>query len=105
VRKLQNQCGGAVVLKGAGSLSCAGGVVHLCDKGNPGMAVGGMGDVLSGICGAFLAQGLVPEHAARLAVYVHALSADKVTQEQGEIGLFASDLCRVLPKVINCKYE
>ncbi|MCP4597439.1 NAD(P)H-hydrate dehydratase [Neptuniibacter sp.] len=105
VRMLQNLCGGAVVLKGAGSLSCAGGVVHLCDKGNPGMAVGGMGDVLSGICGAFLAQGLVPEHATRLAVYVHALSADKVTQEQGEIGLFASDLCRVLPKVINCKYE
>ena len=105
VRALQQICGGAVVLKGAGSLSCSGNNIHLCDKGNPGMAVGGMGDVLSGICGAFLAQGLEPEDAARLAVYVHALSADGVVQEQGEIGLFASDLCRFIPKVINCKYD
>lgn len=105
VEQLQNRLGGSVVLKGAGSLVCAGEAVYLCNAGNPGMAVGGMGDVLSGICGAFMAQGLSPELAARLAVYVHARSADKIVEKQGERGLLASDLFAAIPGVINGKYE
>lgn len=105
VEALQQQCGGSVVLKGAGSLVSAGEVLYLCDAGNPGMAVGGMGDVLSGICGAFLAQGLSPENAARLAVFVHATAADRVTARQGEIGLIASDLFDAIPGVLNSQYE
>lgn len=103
--QLQSRCGGAVVLKGAGSLSTAGKTVSLCNKGNPGMAVGGMGDVLSGICGAFLCQGLDTEDAAAMAVYVHATAADLIAEDQGEIGLLPSDLCKVIPRVINNRDE
>ncbi|WP_415901913.1 NAD(P)H-hydrate dehydratase [Neptuniibacter sp. QD29_5] len=105
VERLQQICGGSVVLKGAGSLVSAGEVVYLCDAGNPGMAVAGMGDVLSGICGALLTQGLSPENAARLAVFIHAKAADYVVKQQGEIGLIASDLFDAIPRVINSKYE
>ena len=105
VERLQRFCGGAVVLKGAGSLVSAGDVNYLCSAGNPGMAVGGMGDVLSGICGALLAQGLTPENAARIGVYIHATAADQVAQQHGEIGLLASDLFLAISKVINSKYE
>ncbi len=101
VMALQQICGGAVVLKGAGSLSCAGEVVHLCDAGNPGMSVAGMGDVLSGICGALLAQGLVAEDAARLGVYIHASAADRVATQRGERGILASDLFLEINQVIN----
>lgn len=101
IEKLQKVCGGAVVLKGAGSVSSAGDAIHLCNAGNPGMAVAGMGDVLSGVCGAFLAQGLTAEDALRLAVYVHASSADAVVAVQGERGLLASDLMPMLMKIIN----
>lgn len=103
VKQLQQLTGGTVVLKGAGSLVSSGEVIHLCDAGNPGMAVGGMGDVLSGIGGACLAQGLVTEDAARIAVYIHAKAADKVVEKQGEIGLLASDLCKQIPSVVNNK--
>jgi NAD(P)H-hydrate epimerase len=69
------------------------------------MAVGGRGDVLFGICGAFLCQGMPAEQAARLAVYAHACAADRVAMQQGEIGLLASDVSQQLPKVINAEYE
>ncbi|WP_420599195.1 NAD(P)H-hydrate dehydratase [Neptuniibacter sp.] len=105
VLELQSKCGGTVILKGAGSLSTGGSTISLCDKGNPGMAVGGMGDVLSGICGAFMCQGLSAEVAAKMAVYVHAAAADEITAVQGEIGLIPSDLCKVLPRVINKRNE
>lgn len=99
--KLQQFCGGAVVLKGAGSLISAGEAIYLCDAGNPGMATAGMGDVLSGICGAFMAQGLTAEISARLAVYVHAVAADRLADTYGEVGLAASDLLRIIPRIIN----
>lgn len=105
VERLQRASGGSVVLKGAGSLVNAGDVSYLCDAGNPGMAVGGMGDVLSGICGAFMAQGLSSEVAAQLAVFVHAKAADSIVNQQGEIGLIASDLFQMIPRVINRQYE
>lgn len=104
VRKLQQRCGGSVVLKGAGSLVCAGDQVYLCDKGNPGMAVAGMGDLLAGICGAMLAQKMSLEEAAQIAVYIHAAAGDYAVKMQGEIGLMASDLCAALPRVINSKH-
>lgn len=97
---LQARFGGTLVLKGAGSLSCDGDAIHLCSAGNPGMAVGGMGDVLSGIAGAMLAQGLDGIDAARIAVYVHAKAADRATQK-GQRGLQATDLLAELPKIVN----
>jgi NAD(P)H-hydrate epimerase len=60
--------------------------------GNPGMASGGMGDVLCGVVGGLVAQGLTAAEAARLGVYLHGASADRAAMEGGEIGLVASDV-------------
>ncbi|GGC11520.1 bifunctional NAD(P)H-hydrate repair enzyme Nnr [Marinobacterium zhoushanense] len=101
VRELQNRYGGTVVLKGAGTLSCDGDVIHLCSDGNPGMATAGMGDVLSGVIGALLAQRLAPLDAARIGVLVHARAADLCAQRLGARGLLATDLLNTLPLAIN----
>lgn len=101
VEQLQRYCGGAVLLKGAGSVSTAGGDIHLCSAGNPGMAVGGMGDLLSGICASLRAQGLSAEDALRLAVYIHATAADRTASEQGQRGILASDLLLPISKIVN----
>ena len=105
VRALQHRYGGVVVLKGAGTLTFDGDVIHLCSDGNPGMASGGMGDVLAGIIGALMAQGLKPVDAARLGVYAHAQAADLCAANQGEIGLLATDLITRLPYILNAKEE
>ncbi|MDZ7782990.1 MAG: NAD(P)H-hydrate dehydratase [Halioglobus sp.] len=92
VETLQRRFGGVIVLKGNGSLIAAeGGEVLLSDYGNPGMASGGMGDVLSGVLGALLAQGLAPLEAAALGVCLHGAAADRAAVD-GQRGLAASDL-------------
>lgn len=96
VRTLQQKTGAVCLLKGAGSLlACpndAGAVVDVCVEGNPGMASGGMGDVLTGVILGLLAQGMNAENAARLAVCVHGEAADRQAQAHGERGLLATDL-------------
>jgi len=96
VKKIQDQYGGVCVLKGAGSLIADAKNIFVDTTGNPGMASGGMGDVLSGMIGALLAQGLSSMEAAKLAVYVHGEAADAIAAESGERGMLASDL---LPKI------
>jgi NAD(P)H-hydrate epimerase len=64
------------------------------------MASGGMGDVLAGILGGLLAQGLSTAGASRLGTYLHGAVADHVAAEQGEIGLLASDLIGGLPAAL-----
>ena len=91
VRELQRRYGGVVVLKGNGSLVASSERVGVSDYGNPGMASGGMGDVLSGVLGALLAQGLAPADAASLGVCAHGAAAD-IAAEEGVRGLIASDL-------------
>lgn len=76
VRQLQKTFGGVIVLKGNGSLICDGDQVELCRAGNPSMAKGGMGDVLTGTIASLLAQGLSLFDAACCGVYLHAHSAD-----------------------------
>ncbi|WP_415230652.1 NAD(P)H-hydrate dehydratase [Psychromonas sp.] len=100
VRRLQSIYGGIVILKGAGSLICDGKQTFLANVGNPGMASGGMGDVLSGIIGGLLAQGLNSLDAARLSVCIHGDAADLAAQ-QGERGLLASDLFSYIRKLVN----
>lgn len=90
-RALQQRLGGVAVLKGNGSLVCSDRHLLLSDSGNPGMASGGMGDVLSGVIGALLAQGLSPEDAAALGVCLHGTAGD-LAAEDGQRGLLASDL-------------
>ena len=91
VSALQQRYGGVVILKGNGSLITDGRDILLSDYGNPGMASGGMGDVLSGVIGALLAQHLSPLEAAALGVCLHGAAADIAAQE-GQRGLVATDL-------------
>ncbi|VAW59295.1 NAD(P)H-hydrate epimerase / ADP-dependent (S)-NAD(P)H-hydrate dehydratase, partial [hydrothermal vent metagenome] len=79
---LQLKFGGYVLLKGAGSLlQSANERVQLCAYGNPGMAVAGMGDVLSGVIGALLAQGYTPALACQLGVCIHSIAGDMAAQQ------------------------
>lgn len=124
VKRLQHQLGGHILLKGSGSLLCyakptassfaqpsghsnsnAQQAVDLCPYGNPGMASGGMGDVLSGIIGGLLVQRFNPELAFKLAVCLHAAAADILAQKDGERGLLASDLIPVARTLLNSKHH
>jgi len=98
-QELHRRYGGVVVLKGAGSL-VQGGTLAVCPYGNPGMAVGGMGDVLTGVVAALRAQGLDPHSAASQGVLAHALAGDRAAAE-GERGLSAGDVVRALRAVVN----
>ncbi|MFM4860231.1 NAD(P)H-hydrate dehydratase [Aeromonas media] len=100
VSRLQQRYGGVVLLKGAGSLICDGQRISLCDEGNPGMASGGMGDLLSGIIAALLAQGWSAGMAARLGAVIHAEAADLAAAE-GERGMLASDLLPWIRRLVN----
>ncbi len=101
MRALQAKFGGVAVLKGAGSLvSSSSGVPWLCTAGNPGMAAAGMGDVLTGIIAALLAQGLSIEEAAASGVEIHARAGDRAARA-GERGLLASDLSSEIRGIIN----
>jgi len=74
--------------------------VYVNPTGNPGMASGGMGDVLSGIVAAFLARGNDPTDAACAAVYLHGLAGDLLKDEFGDTGLAATDLADRIPLAI-----
>jgi NAD(P)H-hydrate epimerase len=91
VRGLQQRYGGVVILKGSGTLVCAGQRVFVSTYGNPGMASGGMGDVLSGVLVSLLAQGLAPLQAACLGVCLHGQAADLAAGKTPR-GLLATDL-------------
>jgi NAD(P)H-hydrate epimerase len=88
---LQQRYGGVAVLKGNGTVIAGEAEMLLSDYGNPGMASGGMGDVLSGVIGSLLGQHLVPLEAAALGVCLHGAAAD-LAAEQGQRGLAATDL-------------
>lgn len=100
-RALQGRYGGAVILKGAGSLITGPDGTLLCPYGNPGMASGGMGDLLAGIAGALLAQGLDTTTAASAAALVHALAGDDAARIAGERGLIATDLLPFIQQRVN----
>lgn len=83
----------SVVLKGAGSLCVTrDGKIWLNNTGNPGMSGPGMGDVLSGIIAAFIAQGLSADNAMLLAVHLHGAAGDALAQQQASIGMTASEV-------------
>jgi len=99
---IQQKFGGAVILKGAGSVVAGeSGVTGVVTQGNPGMASGGMGDVLSGIVGGLMAQGLSVENAARLSAVLHASAADLAADEVGQRGLLATDLIPYLCQLLS----
>lgn len=100
-RRLHERYGGVAVLKGAGSLiAAADGSLTVVNTGNPGMASGGMGDLLTGIIASLLAQGLSLPAAARTGVYLHGRAGDRAAAD-GERGLLALDLLPHLRTLVN----
>lgn len=101
-RELAARYDACVVLKGAGSVVAApGDLPTVVRAGNPGMASGGMGDVLTGVIAAFVAQHLAAAEAAALGVCVHGHAADLAAHEDGERGLLAGDVIAYLRATAN----
>ena len=100
-RRLAADSGAVVALKGARTVVAdPDGWVTINTTGNPGMATGGTGDVLTGIAGGLLAQGVEPVAALRVAVYLHGLAGDLAAATHGEAGLIAGDVVDALPAAI-----
>jgi NAD(P)H-hydrate epimerase len=93
--------GVVLVLKGHATLVTDGRRLYANTTGNPGMATGGSGDVLTGLIAALLGQHLKPFEAAQLGVYLHGLAGDLARDEVGEVSLIASDLLQYLPSAFN----
>jgi hydroxyethylthiazole kinase-like uncharacterized protein yjeF len=93
--------GAVVVLKGAGTVVASpDGETFINTTGNPGMATGGTGDVLTGVIGSLLAQGYGPTQAAYIGVFLHGRAGDLAAKEKGEAGMIAGDVIEKLPEAI-----
>ncbi|GIW45835.1 MAG: bifunctional NAD(P)H-hydrate repair enzyme [Candidatus Binatia bacterium] len=91
-----------LVLKGASTVVAEeNGTLWVNPTGNPGMAAGGMGDVLAGLIGGFLAQGLRPVDAAIVSVFIHGASADALSREYAAVGFLATEVAREVPRQLH----
>jgi len=100
-KKYAKHYNSVIVLKGHNSVVTDGSSQCYINKtGNPGMATAGSGDVLSGIAGAFLAQGLDSFEAAKYAAYIHGLAGDIAAKKKTQMGLIASDIIKNIPGAI-----
>ncbi|WKT60834.1 NAD(P)H-hydrate dehydratase [Microbulbifer thermotolerans] len=97
---IQKKFSGVVVLKGAGTLIAHPNGVDLIKGGNPGMASGGMGDLLTGVIAALIGQHMTPLEAARLAVWLHGEAGDRAAAD-GQRGLLATDLLPHIRKLVD----
>ncbi|MDH4100402.1 MAG: NAD(P)H-hydrate dehydratase [Nitrospirota bacterium] len=96
--------GVVLVLKGAGTVvACPDGNIYVNSTGNPGMATAGTGDVLCGVIGGLMAQGMDPERAARFGVFLHGMAGDMAAADPalGMTGMIATDLLSRLPIAVN----
>jgi NAD(P)H-hydrate epimerase len=98
---IQAKYGGICILKGAGTLVASNDEIAASTTGNPGMASGGMGDVLAGMIGGLVAQGLSLKDAAQQGTYLHGMAADLAVENAGERGLLATDLMPYLRQLVN----
>lgn len=95
-----------VVLKGARTVVARpDGAVAICPTGNPGMATGGTGDVLTGMMVGFLAQGLSSWEAACAATYLHGVAGDLAAARKGQAGLIAGDMIEEIPSALKLVYR
>jgi ADP-dependent NAD(P)H-hydrate dehydratase len=94
-----------LVLKGHETIVTDGRELYVNTTGNPGMATGGSGDVLTGLIAALLGQRLGPFAAARLGVYLHGLAGDLARDDLGEVSLIATDLLNYLPRAFRAHAE
>ncbi|MGB9791451.1 MAG: NAD(P)H-hydrate dehydratase [Thermacetogeniaceae bacterium] len=104
--RASREWGVTVVLKGAGTVIAApDGKVLINPTGNPGLASGGTGDVLTGLIAGLLAQGLEPLEAAGAGVFIHGWAADRIASRKGMAGLVAGDLIEEAPFVLRDLYR
>lgn len=90
-----------LILKGAGTiLADPDGMVSINPTGNPALASGGTGDVLTGMIAGFLARGLTPVKASRAGVYLHGMAADYLALKAGEAGILASEISEAVPYLV-----
>lgn len=98
--ELAAELGAVVLLKGHHTVITDGKRCYVNPTGNPGMAVGGSGDVLSGIIAALLGQGLPPLEAAACGAWLHGAAGDICAEEIGQCGMLPTDMLRVLPRLM-----
>lgn len=96
-----NEYGCTVVLKGANTVVTNGDDVFVNTTGNPGMAMGGTGDMLSGMIGSFIAQGVSAFDSAKCAVYIHGLCGDITAKELSQHGMAVDDMLELLPALLS----
>ena len=97
------ETGAYILLKGVPTvLAEPGGRAYINPTGNPGMATGGTGDVLTGMVSSFIAQGMNPTDGGILGVYMHGLAGDIAADKKGEHSLIASDIIDFLPEAFKC---
>ena len=99
-KKLSRKYSAVVVLKGHKTIICSKDKIYLCTKGNPGMASGGMGDVLSGIISSLVAQKLSLLESACLGVDLHAEAGDEYAEAIGQRGLIPSDIIEIVKELV-----
>ena len=101
-QQFASKYGVTLVFKGAPTVtSTPNGNLWVNSTGNPGMATGGMGDVLTGIIAGLMAQGISSESAAALGVYLHGLAGDIAAEALGMHGLIASDVLKAVPQALS----
>lgn len=104
--KAAREWNAVVLLKGAGTvIGAPNGEIMINTTGNPGMATAGSGDVLAGIIGALLAQGMAPFQAAVLGCWTHGAAGDDAAGHVGEVSLMASDIIKGIPRIIRQLHE
>lgn len=100
VKQLRRETGATILLKGHRTLICGDEGCYVNRCGNPGMAVGGSGDVLSGMIVSLLGQGLSPTKAAALGAYLHAGAGDLCAERLGEASMLPSDMIEALCEIL-----
>jgi NAD(P)H-hydrate epimerase len=98
--KLAKETGCIVVLKGSNTVITDGNCAYINPTGNPGMAVGGSGDVLAGIMVSLLGQGVAPIESAAAAVWLHGKAGDICAKEIGQYGMLPGDMIKALPRLL-----
>ena len=100
-KRISNKYNSVVVLKSHETLICKEDKIYICDKGNPGMATAGMGDVLSGMISGLIAQKLSLFEAACLGVDLHARAGDIYSEKNNQQSLLPTDIIDLFARVIN----